>query len=103
VSEWRVWYQPYDKFGRRYFSGSLTVEPGFARFVGKKETIVIDNARTIDRKSVGMNSWIHVAYGAGGESRDAYFLDRRMLGWSGILGGNDKLLAELQGALPTGS
>ena len=34
---------------------------------------------------------------------DAYFLDRRMLGWSGILGGNDKLLAEPQEVLRPGS
>jgi hypothetical protein len=33
----------------------------------------------------------------------AYLLDRRMLGWSGILGGNDKLLAELQEVLRPGS
>jgi len=102
VSEWKVWYQPHDKFGRRYFSGTLTISPGLAEFVGKKETIRIDNAKAIGRKIVGMNNWIHVAYDVGGEARDAYLLDRRMLGWSGILGGNDKLLAELQEALPTG-
>jgi hypothetical protein len=99
VSEWRVWYQPHDKFGRRYFSGQLTIAPGLARFVGKNETVAIDNARALERKTVGMNTWIHVAYDTGGDARDAYFLDRRMLGWSGILGGNDKLLAELQEAL----
>jgi hypothetical protein len=102
MSEWKVWYQPHDKFGRRYFSGALTIAPGLARFEGKKETIVIDNARAIDRKIVGMNNWIHVAYDVAGEPRDAYFLDRRMLGWSGILGGNDKLRAELQEALQPG-
>ena len=102
MSEWKVWYQPHDKFGRRYFSGQLTISPGLARFVGKKETIVIDNARAIDRKIVGMNNWIHVAYDVAGEARDAYFLDRRMLGWSGILGGNAKLRAELQEALQPG-
>jgi hypothetical protein len=102
VSEWKVWYQPHDKFGRRYFSGALTISPGLARFVGKKETIAIDNARAIDRKIVGMSNWVHVAYDAGGEARDAYFLDRRMLGWSGVLGGNDKLLAELKEALSAG-
>jgi hypothetical protein len=99
VSEWKVWYQPHAKFAKRYFSGQLTIAPGLARFVGKKETVTIDNAKAIERKMVGMNTWIHVAYDTGGEARDAYFLDRRMLGWSGILGGNDKLFAELEGAL----
>jgi hypothetical protein len=99
VSEWKVWYQPHTKFGRRYFSGQLTISPGLARFVGKKETVTIDNARSIERRMVGMNTWIHVTYDAGGESRDALFLDRRILGWSGILGGNDKLFSELEEAL----
>jgi hypothetical protein len=103
VSEWKVWYQPHAKFGKRYFSGALTIAPGLARFEGKKETVTIDKARALERKMIGMNTWIHVAYDAGGEARDAYFLDRRMLGWSGILGGNDKLLAELQEALRPGA
>jgi hypothetical protein len=102
VSEWKVWYQPHARFGRRYFSGALTIAPGLARFEGKKETVTIDNARAVDTKSVGMNTWVHVAYDAGGEPRDAYFLDRRMLGWSGMLGGNDKLRGELREALPSG-
>ncbi|MBA3717915.1 MAG: hypothetical protein H0W87_06790 [Actinobacteria bacterium] len=99
---WKVWYQPHDKFGRRYFSGDLTIDSGLATFEGKKETIRIDSVRAIDRKIVGMNNWIHVAYDSGAEAREAYFLDRRMLGWSGILGGNDKLLAELREALQPG-
>ena len=99
MSEWKVWFQPHDKFGRRYFSGRLTIAPGLARFAGKKDTVTIENARAIERKMIGMNTWIHVAYDAGGEARDAYFLDRRMLGWSGMLGGNDKLLDELREAL----
>jgi hypothetical protein len=99
VSEWKVWYQAHAKFAKRYFSGDLTIAPGLARFVGKKETVTIDNARAVERKMVGTKTWIHVAYDAGGEARDAFFLDRRMLGWSGMLGGNDKLLAELQEAL----
>jgi hypothetical protein len=99
MGAWKVWYQPHAKFGRRYHSGTLTIEPGRATFAGKKDTFTIERARAIDRQSVGMNTWIHVGYEEGGEPRDAYFLDRRMLGWSGILGGNDKLLAELEEAL----
>ena len=37
MSEWKVWYQPHAKFGKRYFSGALTVSPGLAGFAGKKE------------------------------------------------------------------
>ncbi len=99
MSEWKVWYQPHAKFGKRYFSGALTVSPGLARFAGKKETVTIDHATAIERRMVGMNTWIRVAYDSGGEAREALFLDRRMLGWKGILGGNDTLLAALQEAL----
>lgn len=100
MSAWKVWYQPNDKFGRRYHSGTLTIDPGQARFEGKKDTFMIDAARSIEPKIIGMNTWIHVAYDtAEGPRRDAYFLDRRMLGWSGILGGNDRLRAELEGSL----
>jgi len=77
----------------------LTISPGRARFEGKKETFDIDTVRAIDRKMVGLNTWVHVAYDAGWEVRDAYFLDRRMLGWAGILGANDKLVAELEEAV----
>ncbi len=96
---WKVWYQPHDKFGRRYHSGSLTIDPGEATYQGKKETFTIHGASKVEPKMVGMNTWVHVAYDADGEARDAYFLDRRMLGWQGILGGNDKLRAELEEAL----
>jgi hypothetical protein len=99
VGEWKVWYQPRAKFGRRYFSGSLSVRPREAVFAGKKETFTISSAKTIEPKMVGMNTWVHVAYEDGGEPRDAYFLDRRMLGWSGMLGGNDRLRDELREAL----
>jgi len=99
VSEWKVWYQPHAKFGRRYFSGALRVDPGRAAFEGKKDSFVIERASTVEPRMVGMNTWVRVAYEDGGEEREALFLDRRMLGWSGMLGGNDKLRAELTGAL----
>jgi hypothetical protein len=96
---WKVWYQPHDKFGRRYHSGTLMIAPGEATYEGKKETFTIRGAGKVEPKMVGMNSWVHVAYETDGEARDAYFLDRRMLGWQGILGGNDKLRTELEEAL----
>jgi hypothetical protein len=99
MSEWKVWYQPNAKFGRRYFSGTLTVQSGAVSFAGKKETFTISSAKTVEPRTVGMNTWVRVAYEAGGEEREALFLDRRMLGWSGILGGNDRLRAELTEAL----
>ncbi len=99
MGAWKVWYQPNDKFGRRYHTGTLTIASGQATFAGKKDTFTIDRARSIEPKSVGMTTWVHVAYDAGGEPRDAYFVDRKMLGWSGMLGGNDRLRAELEQAL----
>jgi hypothetical protein len=96
---WKVWYQPNAKFGRTYSGGTLTVEPGNVGFAGKKDTFTIERARSIERKSVGMTTWIVVDYEADGETRQACFVDRRMLGWAGILGGNDKLIEELRGAL----
>lgn len=99
MSEWKVWYQPTAKFARRYFSGDLSIRPREVVFKGKKETFTISSAKTIGPHMVGMNSWIHVAYEDGGEPKDAYFLDRKMLGWSGMLGGNDKLRRELGEAL----
>jgi hypothetical protein len=99
VNDWKVWYQPTAKFGRRYFSGDLRIEPGQATFTGKKETFTIHDARMIEPKMVGMSTWVHVTYEDGGEEKDAYFLDRKMLGWSGILGGNDRLRQELGEAL----
>lgn len=99
MSDWKVWYQPTAKFGRRYFSGDLRIEPGNVLFTGKKETFTINSAKEIGPHMVGMNSWIHVAYEGGGEEKHAYFLDRKMLGWSGMLGGNDRLRRELGEAL----
>jgi hypothetical protein len=102
VSEWTVWYQPNAKFGRRYFKGKLTVTPGQVSFQGKKDSFTIERASSVEPRMVGMNTWVRVAYEDGGEEREALFLDRRMLGWSGILGGNDKLRAELIEALQPG-
>ncbi|HEX9417380.1 MAG TPA: pentapeptide repeat-containing protein [Gaiellaceae bacterium] len=96
---WKVWYQSHGKFAKRYASGMLMIEPGRATYEGKKESVTINNASKVDRQMIGMNTWIHVEYEAGGETRHAYFLDKRMLGWSGVLGGNDKLHDELIAAL----
>jgi hypothetical protein len=99
MSDWKVWYQPHGKFGRRYFSGSLSIREREAVFTGKKETFTISHAKVVGPKMIGMNSWIHVAYEDGGEPKDAYFLDRKMLGWSGMLGGNETMGQELAAAL----
>jgi hypothetical protein len=96
---WKVWYQSHGKFAKRYASGMLTIEPGRVTYEGKKESVTIDNASKVERHMVGTSTWILVDYQADGEARQAYFLDKRMLGWSGILGGNDKLMAELKQAL----
>jgi hypothetical protein len=96
MGTWKVWYQPVAKFGKTYSSGTLTVEGGRAAFEGKKQSFTLDRARSVGRKPVGMTSWIEVEYEEGGETKHAYFVDKRMLGWGGMLGGNEKLAAELR-------
>jgi hypothetical protein len=99
MSEWKVWYQSTPKLGRRYYTGDLSIRPREVVFRGKKETFTLSRAKMIGPKMLGMKTWVHVAYEDGGAEKEAYFLDRRMLGWSGILGGNDRLRQELGEAL----
>jgi hypothetical protein len=99
MGTWKVWYQPQAKFGKTYSSGTLTVDPGGASFEGRKGRFTIERARSVGRRSVGMTNWVEVEYDDGEETKHAYFVDRRALGWSGMLGGNDKLAKELEEAL----
>ena len=68
-------------------------------YEGKKETFTVSRAKLVEPKTIGMNRSIHVSYDGGGEAKDAYFLDRKMLGWSGMLGGNETMGQELAKAL----
>jgi hypothetical protein len=96
---WKVWYQPNAKFGKKYTRGTLRVEPGNVSFEGTKDSFTIQRARSIERKSVGMTTWNVVEFEENGETRQVCFVDRRMLGWSGILGANDRMIEDLRAAL----
>jgi hypothetical protein len=75
--------------------GKISVGEGGFRFDGRKAVItgVVEAAK---KRPMGFQDWVHVTYQGGGESRDAYFLCSGLLGWSGALGGNEKLTAALR-------
>ncbi len=76
--------------------GSLTVSQGRLDFRGAKSTLDITNIRQISAKRAGrdiVNRWITVAYG---DDQIAMFVDGRLLGWSGVLGGNKRLLRAIE-------
>jgi hypothetical protein len=85
-------------------SGSLTVEPGRLLFEGKRKgRIEIIGMRSVSAQRAGrdfVNKWITIEYG---NNQVAMFVDAGLLGWSGILGGNKRLLATIQEAAGTGS
>lgn len=67
--------------------------------MGKKQNVSISNVRSIGRKRIGrdfINNWIQVVYEVGGDTRTAYFVDGRMLGWSGIFSGNSRIFEAVQ-------
>ncbi len=77
-------------------SGSLTVEPGYIRFDGKKGKVEIRDIKQVSAAKSGrdfVNKWTTIEYGDG---KIAMFVDAKMLGWSGILGGNTRLFTALQ-------
>lgn len=85
-------------------SGSLAVEPGRLIFEGKRKgRVEITGMRTVSAQRAGrdfVNRWITIDYG---DNQVAMFVDAGMLGWSGILGGNKRLLATIQEAAGTRS
>ena len=91
---YKVWYRAEAK-QKTQQSGDLTVEPGKVTFAGKKDSFEAVPPVTVGRQSVGMTNWVALQYTDGGETKTAFFVDRRMLGWSGILGGNQKLAEDL--------
>jgi hypothetical protein len=94
----KVWYRADARnWGiRRAYQdiGTLDIENGSLTFKGEKESVSIGNIRSVTKKRVGrdfINKWTYVQYEAGGEPREAYFVDGGALGLAGILGGNTKL------------
>ena len=71
--------------------GTLTISPGKLVFQGAKDTLEITDVSDVSAKRHGrdiINRWITVTYRDG---RTAMFVDGRLLGWSGLLGGNARL------------
>ncbi len=64
---------------------SRRIDPvgGRVTFEGKKQ-IISGRIRSVGRKQMGMNRWVHVQYDTDGETRDAYFMDGDALGWAGV-------------------
>jgi hypothetical protein len=79
--------------------GTLTVEPGVVTFRGHKiGTLVLRNITGVTVGTAGrdaMNNWVTVRYGFG---QTAMFADGGMIGWRGILGGNNKLADTIRDA-----
>jgi hypothetical protein len=77
--------------------GPVTVEGGTLSFNGKKGTVT-GRVLTAETRSVGFKNWIKATYEAEGETREAFFLVKDLLGWGGMLGGNRELREALEAA-----
>jgi hypothetical protein len=99
-----VWYRstPGSRIEDR---GTVTVEGGNLNFAGKKGTIA-GRVLASGTRSAGFNNWIKATYESGGQTREAFFLVKDLLGWGGMLGGNKELREALEAAAgpnPAGS
>jgi hypothetical protein len=78
--------------------GTLAISPGRLVFHGPKKSLDITGISEVSAKRHGrdiVNRWITVTYEDG---RTAMFVDGRLLGWSGLLGGNKRLLQAIEQA-----
>jgi len=91
-----VWYRS-SRGSRIEDRGTVTVENGSFSFAGRKGS-VSGRVLTAGTRPVGFNSWVIASYDDGGETKEAYFLVKDLLGWAGMLGGNKELKEALQAA-----
>jgi hypothetical protein len=77
--------------------GPVTVEGDTLSFKGKKG-MVTGRVLSAETRSVGFKNWIKATYEAEGETREAFFLVKDLLGWGGMLGGNRELREALEAA-----
>ncbi|MFL5891320.1 MAG: hypothetical protein ACJ75I_01110 [Solirubrobacterales bacterium] len=91
-----VWYRstPGSRIEDR---GTVNVEGGNFRFAGKKGTVT-GRVLAAATRSAGFNNWIKATYEADGQTREAFFLVKDLLGWGGMLGGNKELREALEAA-----
>jgi len=91
-----VWYRstPGSRIEDR---GTVTVEGGTLNFAGKKGTVA-GRVLAAGTRSAGFNNWIKATYETEGDTREAFFLVKDILGWGGMLGGNKELREALEAA-----
>jgi hypothetical protein len=91
-----VWYRstPGSRIEDR---GTVTVEGGTLSFAGKKVSVA-GRVLAAGTRSAGFSNWVKATYDAGGETGEAFFLVKDMLGWGGMLGGNKELREALEAA-----
>jgi|SRR5215212_6982724 len=91
-----VWYRstPGSRIEDR---GTITVEGGTLAFNGRKGSAA-GRVLAATTRSAGFNNWVKATYEAEGESREAFFLVKDLLGWGGMLGGNKELREALEAA-----
>jgi hypothetical protein len=77
--------------------GTVTVERGTFSFAGRKGTVA-GRVLWAGTRSAGFNNWVKATYEAEGETREAFFLIKDLLGWGGMLGGNRELREALEEA-----
>jgi hypothetical protein len=79
--------------------GSLTIGQGRLEFRGAKKHVDVTDIKGVSMQRAGrdfVNRWVTVTYGDG---QTAMFVDGRLLGWSGIFGGNKRLLKVIEQAI----
>jgi hypothetical protein len=91
-----VWYRstPGSRIEDR---GTVTVEGGSFSFEGRKGS-VSGRVLAAGTRSAGFSNWIKATYETGGDTRDAFFLVKDLLGWGGMLGGNKELREAFEAA-----
>jgi hypothetical protein len=91
-----VWYRstPGSRIEDR---GTVTVEGGTLSFTGRKGALS-GRVTAATTRSAGFSNWVKATYETDGESREAFFLVKDLLGWGGMLGGNRELREALEAA-----
>jgi hypothetical protein len=99
--EFTVWHRTDGKHGQN--NGKLTVgDDGTVTYEDKHGTVAMSPILMLGHKKIGAygQSWVALQYLRDGQPTNAYFTDRRMLGWKGMLGGNTAITDALRAAAP---
>ena len=98
--DFTVWYRTDGKHGQN--NGTLAVDGQQVTFTGKHGTTDMSHVLELGSKKVGLygQMWAAIRYEEDGAPHNAYFADRRILGWKGMLGGNKAIVDALRAAFP---